>query len=101
MYVIVVLCIMQIYQFRHQDVYASAPVTFGVLVFIILFGTIGDINCSLSLRIVFTIFYLPIYFVASIIVYYNGEWAKEKSGLFRFILKVNKRKLKFIFQYER
>ncbi|XP_051163023.1 SID1 transmembrane family member 2-like isoform X1 [Leptopilina boulardi] len=58
MYIITVLCMVKLYQIRHPDTHAKAPVTFGVLALIILLALIGVIDSSLPFRIIFTVMHL-------------------------------------------
>ncbi|KZC10355.1 SID1 transmembrane family member 1 [Dufourea novaeangliae] len=74
MYIIAVLCMIKIYQNRHPDVNARAPVTFGALAILILLGLVGVLDGSNAFWIVFTIMHLVICLFLTIQIYYMGRW---------------------------
>ncbi|CAK9831549.1 SID1 transmembrane family member 1 [Anthophora retusa] len=74
MYVIVVLCMIKIYQTRHPDINARAPVTFGVLALIIFIELIGVLNDSTYFWIIFTIIHLLSCLFLNLQIYYMGQW---------------------------
>ncbi|XP_017792434.1 PREDICTED: SID1 transmembrane family member 1-like [Habropoda laboriosa] len=74
MYIIVVLCMIKIYQTRHPDINARAPVTFGVLALIIFIELIGVLNDSTYFWIIFTILHLLICLFLTLQIYYMGQW---------------------------
>lgn len=73
MYIITVLCMVKLYQIRHPDTHAKAPVTFGVLALIILLALIGIIDSSLPFRIIFTVIHLIFFFYLIAEVYSLGR----------------------------
>ncbi|XP_043262716.1 SID1 transmembrane family member 1-like [Colletes gigas] len=73
MYIIAILCMIKIYQTRHPDINARAPITFGVLALIILTGLIGVLDGSTTFWIIFTIMYLLICLFVTIQFYYMGR----------------------------
>lgn len=87
MYIIAVLCMVKIYQTRHPDINARAPVTFGVLAIIILLGLIGVLHGSRAYWIVFTIIHLITCISLSAQIYYMGRF-KFNGGVFRRVLMV-------------
>ncbi|XP_046145976.1 SID1 transmembrane family member 1-like isoform X1 [Osmia bicornis bicornis] len=74
MYIIAVLCMIKIYQTRHPDINARAPVTFGILALIIFIGLLGVLNGSIYFWILFTIMHLLICLFLTIQIYYMGRW---------------------------
>ncbi|XP_003704971.2 SID1 transmembrane family member 1 [Megachile rotundata] len=84
MYMIAVLCMIKIYQTRHPDINARAPVTFGVLALIILIGLIGVLNGSIYFWILFTIVHLSVCLFLTIQIYFMGRW-RCKGLLIRLI----------------
>ncbi|KYQ59051.1 SID1 transmembrane family member 1 [Trachymyrmex zeteki] len=82
MYVIAVLCMIKIYQNRHPDINARAPVTFGMLAVIIFAGLIGVLNGSKSFLIIFSILHLLICFFLTVQIYYMGR-CKFDRGAFK------------------
>ncbi|XP_076277521.1 SID1 transmembrane family member 1 [Lasioglossum baleicum] len=74
MYIIAVLCMIKIYQTRHPDINARAPVTFGILAFVIFIGLVGVLNGSTLFWIIFTIAHLSICLFLTIQIYYMGRW---------------------------
>ncbi|XP_076686693.1 SID1 transmembrane family member 1 [Andrena cerasifolii] len=74
MYIIAVLCMIKIYQTRHPDINARAPITFGVLALIILVGLVGVLNGSNYFWIIFTIMHLLICLYLTVQIYYMGRW---------------------------
>ncbi|XP_018401340.1 PREDICTED: SID1 transmembrane family member 1-like [Cyphomyrmex costatus] len=82
MYVIAVLCMIKIYQNRHPDINARAPVTFGMLAVIIFAGLIGVLNGSKSFLIIFSILHLLICFFLTVQIYYMGR-CKFDRGVFK------------------
>ncbi|KAG7214138.1 hypothetical protein KM043_001492 [Ampulex compressa] len=87
MYIIAVLCMIKIYQTRHPDINARAPVTFGVLALIIFISLIGVLNNTLSFRAVFTIIHLLVCLLLTIQIYYMGRW-KLNRGLIKRVIQV-------------
>ncbi|XP_066599229.1 SID1 transmembrane family member 1-like [Prorops nasuta] len=73
MYIISVLCMVKIYQTRHPDINARAPVTFGVLAVIILLSLIGVFQDSKNYRIVFAVIYLLVCLLLIVKIYYMGQ----------------------------
>lgn len=86
MYVIAVLCMIKIYQNRHPDINARAPVTFGILALIIFVGLVGVLNGSTSFWIIFTILHLLICFILTVQIYYMGRCKFDKGAFNRMIL---------------
>ncbi|XP_054001522.1 SID1 transmembrane family member 2-like isoform X1 [Hylaeus anthracinus] len=84
MYIIAVLCMIKIYQTRHPDINARAPVTFGILALVILLGLIGVLNGSTCFWIIFTIMHLSICLFLTLQIYYMGRW-RRKGLLARII----------------
>ncbi|XP_033325019.2 SID1 transmembrane family member 1 [Megalopta genalis] len=74
MYMIAVLCMIKIYQTRHPDINARAPVTFGILAFVIFIGLVGVLDGSTLFWIIFTIAHLSICLFLTIQIYYMGRW---------------------------
>ncbi|XP_078051216.1 SID1 transmembrane family member 1 [Augochlora pura] len=74
MYMIAVLCMIKIYQTRHPDINARAPVTFGIMAFVIFIGLVGVMNGSTLFWIIFTIAHLSICLFLTIQIYYMGRW---------------------------
>ncbi|XP_014484274.1 PREDICTED: SID1 transmembrane family member 1-like isoform X2 [Dinoponera quadriceps] len=89
MYVIAVLCMIKIYQNRHPDINASAPVTFGILALIIFIGLIGVFNGSVCFWVIFTILHLLICFVLTVQIYYMGR-CKFNKGVFNRMIQTFK-----------
>jgi hypothetical protein len=87
MYVIAVLCMVKIYQNRHPDINAQAPVTFGVLSITILLALIGVLDGQLYYWIIFSIIHLTVCLVLSAQIYYMGRW-KFNGGVFRRMMMV-------------
>lgn len=85
MYVIAVLCMIKIYQNRHPDINARAPVTFGILALIIFIGLIGVLDGSMSFWVIFTILHLLICFVLTVQIYYMGRCKFNKGACNRMI----------------
>ncbi|KAH0946843.1 hypothetical protein HN011_008569 [Eciton burchellii] len=85
MYVIAVLCMIKIYQNRHPDINARAPVTFGILALIIFVGLIGVLDGSTCFWVIFTILHLSIYFFLTIQIYYMGRCKFNRSAFNRLI----------------
>lgn len=85
MYVIAVLCMIKIYQTRHPDINARAPVTFGILALIIFAGLIGVLNGSMNFWVIFTIFHLLICLKLTAQIYYMGRCKFNRSTLRRVI----------------
>lgn len=86
MYIIAVLCMIKIYQTRHPDINARAPITFGVLALIILIGLVGVLNGSNYFWIIFTIMHLLICLYLTVQIYYMGRW--RFRGFFSRIIQV-------------
>ncbi|CAL7951792.1 unnamed protein product [Xylocopa violacea] len=84
MYMITVLCMIKIYQSRHPDINARAPVTFGILALIIFIGLMGVLNGSIYFWIIFTIAHLLICLLLTCQIYYMGRW-KWRGFLTRMI----------------
>ncbi|XP_031783168.1 SID1 transmembrane family member 2 [Nasonia vitripennis] len=82
MYVIAVLCMVKIYQNRHPDINAQAPVTFGVLAVTILLALVGVLDGELYFWIFFTVIHLSTCLWLSSQIYYMGRW-KFNGGVFR------------------
>ncbi|XP_031827510.1 SID1 transmembrane family member 1 isoform X2 [Nomia melanderi] len=74
MYIIAVLCMIKIYQTRHPDINARAPITFGILALIIFIGLMGVLNGSIFFWVTFTIAHLSICLFLTIQIYYMGRW---------------------------
>ena len=89
MYVIAVLCMVKIYQNRHPDINAQAPVTFGVLAITILLGLVGVLNGQLYYWVFFTVIHLWVCLFLSAHIYYMGRW-KFDMGVFRRMMMVCK-----------
>ncbi|XP_011702065.1 PREDICTED: SID1 transmembrane family member 1-like isoform X2 [Wasmannia auropunctata] len=85
MYVIAVLCMIKIYQNRHPDINARAPVTFGMLAVIIFAGLIGVLNGSKTFLIIFSILHLLICFFLTVQIYYMGRCKFDRGVLKRVI----------------
>lgn len=85
MYVIAVLCMIKIYQNRHPDINARAPVTFGMLAVIIFAGLIGVLSGSKSFVIIFSILHLLICFFLTVQIYYMGRCKFDRSVFNRVI----------------
>ncbi|XP_014207455.1 SID1 transmembrane family member 2-like [Copidosoma floridanum] len=85
MYIIAVLCMVKIYQNRHPDINAQAPVTFGVLAITILLGLVGVLDGELYFWIFFTVVHLMTCLSLSAQIYYMGRW-KFNGGVFRRML---------------
>ncbi|XP_076239058.1 SID1 transmembrane family member 1 [Calliopsis andreniformis] len=84
MYIIAVLCMIKIYQTRHPDINARAPVTFGILAFIIFVGLIGVLNGATYFWIMFSIAHLSVCFFLTVQIYYMGRW--KFRGVFTRII---------------
>ncbi|XP_014230770.1 SID1 transmembrane family member 1-like [Trichogramma pretiosum] len=83
MYIIAVLCMVKIYQNRHPDINAKAPVTFGVLAITIVLALIGVLDDGVMYYwIFFTVIHLCICLSLSAQIYYMGRW-KFNMGVFR------------------
>ncbi|KAG5327516.1 SIDT1 protein, partial [Pseudoatta argentina] len=87
MYVIAVLCMIKIYQNRHPDINARAPVTFGMLAVIIFAGLIGVLNGSKTFLIIFSILHLLICFFLTVQIYYMGR-CKFDRGAFKRMMQL-------------
>lgn len=87
MYVIAVLCMIKIYQNRHPDINARAPVTFGMLAVIIFAGLIGVLNGSECFLIIFSILHLLICFFLTVQIYYMGR-CKFDRDVFKRVIRV-------------
>lgn len=79
----------KIYQNRHPDINARAPVTFGVLAITILLGLVGVLEGTLYFWIFFTILHITTCLSLSAQIYYMGQW-KFNGGVFRRMLMVIK-----------
>lgn len=88
MYIIAVLCQVKIYQTRHPDINARAPVTYGVLAITILLGLVGVLDGSWCFWVLFTIIHLVVCLSLSAQIYYMGRW-KFDGGVFRRMLMVS------------
>lgn len=86
MYIIAVLCMIKIYQTRHPDINARAPITFAVLAFIIFIGLMGVLNGSLLFWILFTITHLVVCLFLTLQIYYMGRWKFNRSCFRRMVL---------------
>ncbi|XP_029169765.1 SID1 transmembrane family member 1-like [Nylanderia fulva] len=89
MYVIAVLCMLKIYQNRHPDINARAPVTFGILALIIFVGLIGVLNGSTCFWVIFSILHLLICFILTVQIYYMGR-CKFNRGVFNRVIQTFK-----------
>lgn len=87
MYIIAVLSMVKIYQNRHPDINAQAPITFGVLAITILLGLVGVLDGELYFWIFFTVIHLLTCLSLSSQVYYMGRW-KFDGGVFRRMMMV-------------
>lgn len=85
MYVIAVLCMIKIYQNRHPDINARAPVTFGILALIIFVGLVGVLNGSACFWVIFTILHLTVYFSLTVQIYYMGRCKFNRSVFSRVV----------------
>ncbi|XP_012056983.1 PREDICTED: SID1 transmembrane family member 1-like [Atta cephalotes] len=85
MYVIAVLCMIKIYQNRHPDINARAPVTFGMLAVIIFAGLIGVLNGSKIFLIIFSILHLLICFFLTVQIYYMGRCKFDRGAFKRMV----------------
>ncbi|KAF7404761.1 hypothetical protein HZH66_003667 [Vespula vulgaris] len=81
MYIIAVLCMIKIYQTRHPDINARAPVTFGTLALIILLGLVGVLDGSTYFWAIFTTTHLFACLNLTAQIYYMGRWRCNR-GLF-------------------
>ncbi|KAK2580071.1 hypothetical protein KPH14_012354 [Odynerus spinipes] len=81
MYIISVLCMIKIYQTRHPDINARAPVTFGTLALIILLGLVGVLDGSKYFWAIFTTIHLFACLNLTAQIYYMGRW-RFNRGLF-------------------
>ena len=88
MYIIAVLCMVKIYQTRHPDINARAPVTFGVLALVIFLGLVGVLKGTMLYWILFTLIHLITCLILSAQIYYMGRF-KFDGGIFRRVLMVN------------
>ncbi|XP_046592495.1 SID1 transmembrane family member 1 isoform X1 [Neodiprion lecontei] len=79
MYIMAVLCMVKIYQTRHPDINARAPVTFGVLAFAIFLGLIGVLDGSKYFWIIFTIIHLTACLALTAQIYYMGRWRFDRG----------------------
>ena len=70
MYIISVLCMVKLYQNRHPDIHAEAPVTFGVLAHMILIALTGILANTPHVWIFFTIVHLVFCLFLSFRIYY-------------------------------
>ncbi|KAL6432784.1 hypothetical protein ACFW04_006278 [Cataglyphis niger] len=89
MYIIAVLCMLKIYQNRHPDINARAPVTFGILALIIFVGLIGVLNGSTYFWVIFSILHLLICFILTVQIYYMGR-CKFNRGVFNRVIQTFK-----------
>ncbi|GAB1859726.1 SID1 transmembrane family member 1 [Camponotus japonicus] len=89
MYIIAVLCMLKIYQNRHPDINARAPVTFGILALIIFIGLIGVLNGSTYFWVIFSILHLFICFILTVQIYYMGR-CKFNRGVFNRVIQTFK-----------
>lgn len=89
MYVIAVLSMVKIYQNRHPDINARAPVTFAVLAMTILLALIGVLDGIPVFWGLFTVIHLIVCLSLSAQIYYMGRW-KFNGGVFRRMLMVSK-----------
>lgn len=87
MYIMAVLCMVKIYQTRHPDINARAPVTFGVLAFAIFLGLVGVLDGSEYFWITFTVIHLSACLALTAQIYYMGRWKLDR-GLFRRVFVV-------------
>ncbi|XP_012280860.1 SID1 transmembrane family member 2 isoform X2 [Orussus abietinus] len=85
MYIMAVLCMVKIYQTRHPDINARAPVTFGVLALMIFFGLVGVLDGSRYFWIIFSIIHLSTCLALTAQIYYMGRW-KFNGGLLRRVV---------------
>ncbi|CAL1681359.1 unnamed protein product [Lasius platythorax] len=85
MYIIAVLCMLKIYQNRHPDINARAPVTFGILALIIFVGLIGVLNGSTYFWVIFSILHLLICFILTVQIYYMGRCKFDRGAFNRMI----------------
>ncbi|XP_017888453.1 SID1 transmembrane family member 1-like [Ceratina calcarata] len=86
MYIIAVLCMIKIYQTRHPDINARAPVTFGLLALVIFIGLLGVwLSGSTYFWIMFSIVHLLTCLYLTVQIYFMGRW-KGKGLLKRVIL---------------
>lgn len=85
MYIIAVLCMIKIYQNRHPDINARAPVTFGLLALVIFIGLLGVwLSGSPYFWIMFSIAHLLTCPYLTVQIYFMGRW-KGKDLLKRVI----------------
>ena len=70
MYIISVLCMVKLYQNRHPDIHAEAPVTFGVLAQTILIALTGILANTAYVWAIFTIAHLMFCLFLSLRIYY-------------------------------
>lgn len=87
MYIIAVLCMIKIYQTRHPDINARAPVTFGTLALIILLGLVGVLDGSTYFWAIFTTTHLFACLNLTAQIYYMGRWRCNR-GLFTRVFQV-------------
>ncbi|XP_015588840.1 SID1 transmembrane family member 1-like [Cephus cinctus] len=86
MYIIAVLCMVKIYQARHPDINARAPVTFGVLALTLFVGLIGVLNGTDYFWIIFTIIHLSVCLALTAQIYYMGRWRLNGGTIRRVIM---------------
>ena len=86
-YVIAVLCIVKIYQFRHPDVSSNAYKIFTGISVVILLEVTGIFNGSTLFWIVLTIFYIIFIMMLSTILYRVDKWKRpwQQVTLFYFV----------------
>lgn len=82
MYIIAVLCMVKLYQIRHPDIHAKAPVTFGVLALMIFLALIGVLDGSRPFWLIFTVIHLTFFFYLIAEIYSSGK-RKFLGGLFQ------------------
>ncbi|XP_012263684.2 SID1 transmembrane family member 1-like [Athalia rosae] len=86
MYIMAVLCMVKIYQTRHPDINARAPVTFGVLAFAIFLGLVGVLDGSKYFWIIFTILHLSACLALTAQIYYMGRWRFNRGLCHRIVM---------------
>lgn len=79
MYVMVVLCMVKLYQNRHPDINATAYTTFAILAFAIFLGMVGILDGNLYFWILFTIIYITFCLYLSLQFYYMGCWKLNRG----------------------
>lgn len=77
----------KIYQTRHPDINARAPVTFGTLALIILLGLVGVLDGSTYFWAIFTTIHLFACLNLTAQIYYMGRWRCNR-GLFTRVFQV-------------